>query len=77
MGRPQVLVRFKQGDHAYFDITGPDAFLQLKNELEQSPVGWMMIGPNSILRKEELDRFFYYQEGYPHAQSSQSSLPQD
>ena len=76
MGKPQVLVRFKGGDHAYFDITGEDAFFLLKMHLEAEPMGWIMIGPNAILKKEELDRLFYFPDGYPPDQSSSRSAPQ-
>lgn len=69
MGQPQILIKFKQGDHAYFDIEGVDEFKSFQRQLEHSISNWIMIGPNAILRTEDLERAFYFPDGYSQIQN--------
>lgn len=63
MGKPQVLVMFSKGDHAFFDIEGKEYFDCIEMELEKSLYEWISIGCNAILRKDEISRLFYFAEG--------------
>lgn len=65
MGSPQVLVRFKEGDHAYFDIEDESAYLNLKMQLEDTLKSWIRVGPFALVKKENLDRIFFFPDGYP------------
>lgn len=79
MASPQVLVRFTAGDHCLFDMEdGRDEYTALLRELNESTYNdpWMPIGKTALIKKDVIERIFYFEQGYAHAQSSQSNVSQ-
>lgn len=72
---PQVLVRFKTGDHAVFDLGGREEYFALGAQLARWFNCWIYIGQNALVKKDDIDRLFYFPEGY--AKSSKSDMPQN
>lgn len=67
-GRSQLLVRFKGGNHTFFDINGYDDYLGVKNQLVGWFKGWfnrwLFIGGKVLLKKSDVNGVFYCQDGY-------------
>lgn len=70
---PQLLIRFKNADLTLFDLEDESQFLSLENRLEFDGK-FIRIG-NAILLINEIDRLFYFKDGYANAPNSQSYMP--
>ncbi len=74
--KPQMMVKFKAGELALFDLENYEQFTSIFKQLVKAKEEWIAVGNHVILRREDLDRMFYFPEGYPHAQNQQVSVSQ-
>lgn len=61
--RPQVLVKFKNGEHVLYDAEGSDEFADVMTQISSCFGKWVCLGARSYVRKEDVSSVHYLSEG--------------